>query len=683
MPESNGIREKDGSTTFEGGVDSGRLPTVRSESNPTGLRRNQLAWAINCTMRGGGILQRPAWLKIVDQFSHDGDLFQGGALYVPDGDVPYALASIGGRIIRFNVWTNGAVIDLSQQFSLFNPGAVEKAFFCQGENVMVIQAGDFVTLPLFWDGATLRRSNGILPPSNGNAGGNYTIQPTAIWTVPNVGVQVVIPLTAPYPGILNDVGTYGVVGTFAVDVIAGNNLTLRTIASDFIGANIAATAATFAVPSTLGAPNAAVNEIPSGQAMDYFMGRLWVQVSSREYTAGDIAYRGAVPYNRQSFLQFTENAYLAGGGRFNVPSNAGPIRAIFHNSEMDTALGQGQLMIGTHEAIYALTVPPDRTTWAAVNNSTQMPLQRVVQVKYGPTSDRSIVRINNDVFYQAYDGIRSQQMAVRYFHQWGQVPISRNVNRVLRFNDRSLSRFGSGIEFDNRLLQTALPFTTPVGVAHKAATVLDFDLLTSMGEREPPAWEGIYEDLDVLQLLEASSGGLQRAFAFAHSRETGNIQIWEIPNFSRFGTGDKRVQWYVEFPAFNAGKPLELKLLDSAEIWLDKVYGAVSVLVDYRPDFSPCWKNWHLFNVCAKRTNCEDNPSDPDCFYPSESNQECDKMPLVLPHPPSECLPCNKRPSNIGYQFQVRLTITGWCRVRAIILHMLPRKQEPYAGLVC
>lgn len=42
-----------------------------------------------------------------------------------------------------------------------NPPDVEQAFFCQAEQFLVIQAGDGVTLPLFWDGANLRRSIGI------------------------------------------------------------------------------------------------------------------------------------------------------------------------------------------------------------------------------------------------------------------------------------------------------------------------------------------------------------------------------------------------------------------------------------------------------------------------------------------------------------------------------------------
>jgi hypothetical protein len=41
------------------------------------------------------------------------------------------------------------------------------------------------------------------------------------------------------------------------------------------------------------------------------------------------------------------------------------------------------------------------------------------------------------------------------------------------------------------------------------------------------------------------------------------------------------------------------------------------------------------------------------------------------------------RPTTIGYQFQVRVVIKGWCRVRGLILYALPREKPQYQGVSC
>src|SRR5207245_7682814 len=135
----------------------------------------------------------------------------------------------------------------------------------------------------------------------------------------------------------------------------------------------------------------------------------------------------------------TENPLGAAGDGFTVPTNAGNIRAMWHPSELDSALGQGQLLIGTTRQIYRLNVPITRDAWTKADNNTGIPFQTVAQEKWGPVGDRSIVLVNGDIFYQTLEpGIRSFVYAVRYFQQWGNTPLSRPENRVLAFNDRSL-----------------------------------------------------------------------------------------------------------------------------------------------------------------------------------------------------------------------------------------------------
>ena len=590
MPSA--VRTTAGQFDWSGGIDSGRVTTIQSTATPNGLKVNQLAWLTNGTVRGGGITCRTGWIRrgIVRPA---GELYQGGSMYTPDNAMPYLVVSINGHIYSVRVDTDYSVTDIGGV--LVNPASEPTAFFCQAEKWLVIQAGDYTTLPLFWSGTAMARSIGLVGSPPG---------------------------AAPY------------------------------------------------------------NEIPAAGPMDYYMGRLWY-ANGRTYSAGDIvgnATSGTVPEHlRDAVLHVTENPLAITGDGFTLPTNAGNIRGLTHTAELDTALGQGKLYIGTRSVIYAANVPLARADWITATD----PIQTVAQRKYGWVGDRCIVPINGDLFYQSMDGIRSLTLAIRYFQQWGNVPISHDINRVMDFNDRELMHAASGIEFNNRVLQTILPKETASGIVFQAIASMDLDQLSSLSDRLPPVWEGIHEGLDVLQLFEADFGGLQRAFAMVVSRVTGDIEIWELTNYSRFdinADGESRVPWFIEFPAHTFGKEFELKRLNGAELYLDKIFGTVDIQVDYRTDANPCWQFWHRTQVCAARTSCE-TVTDPVC-YPEETFREGCKMPIALPKPPlPACDTMNKRSMDVGYQFQVRISFRGWCRVRGFILHSIGEMQTPYGGL--
>lgn len=600
MAEPTATRLVDGQVDWSGGIDSGRVPTMATDEFSTGLKRNQLAWLTNGTVRGGGILQRTGWKPLVQGAKWPG-IFQGAAIYEPSFADPYIMVAIGGSIYRVRVDTDNSVENITAGSPATSmPPAEPQYFFVQGEQFLVIQAGDLKTLPLIWDGNSMRRSLGFISTANA--------------------------VTPPF------------------------------------------------------------NEIPAAGPMDYYMGRLWY-ANGRQYAAGDIVgsqASGSPAYNfRDSILKNTENPLSLAGDAFIVPTNAGNIRALKHSANLNTSLGQGQLYVFTRKQIYSTDVPPTRTEWA---NLTQ-PLQRVAQIDYGSVSDRAVVAVNGDLFYQSIDGVRSLTLAVRYFDQWGNVPISRPEDRVLRFNDRSLLRFASGINFDNRLLQTVVPFQTAVGVAHQGVIPLDFDLLGSFGDRLPPAWEGLYEGLWFLQLLEADFGGLSRAFAFVVSKITGNIDLWELTTQDRFDSevnndGD-RVSWYFESPAYTWGDPFLLKELDGLELWFDKMLGTVQFMVEYKVDQSPCWIFWHAWKQCDAK-DCREDVESLSCpAYPVQPYCEGFKATVTLPAPPESCELNNARPTTQGYQFQVRITIKGWCRLRGLRIYAQPRAKAPYENIVC
>lgn len=732
---------------WSGGANSYLAPTIQGPGNPNGLPRNALAWLNNGTVRGNGISPRKGWVKRAVMPARA--RFQDAYMYEPDAAFPHIIAQIGGRIYRVRVDSDYSIDDLSTVSGLTNP-VTDRGYSVQGEQFLIIQAGDFVTLPLFYDGETLRRSVG---PATA-----LGVVKTA-FTVPDVGDFVDVELTAPFTGTLGDgvlvngqsytsLDSQNTVTLKANSVIAGVGFPANTPIYDGTGTNILAYAtapfvapaplATIEIPidrvypgivgsvavikrpspysetqwevtaigTTAPAPDHVllVNlsdtpagtvaigtviysraELPAAGPMDYYMGRIWL-ANGREYVAGDIVGgpTGTAVYNfRDSILKLVENTYLSLGGTFRVPTNAGNIRALKHPANLDTALGEGQLLVFTRESIYSVNVVPTRAEWQTLEE----PIQRVVQINHGTTSDWSVSAVNGDLFYRSVNGINSLIQAIRYFNQWGNRPISVEEERATSIEDNSLLIYASGICFDNRLLETALPQESDVGVIHKAILPLNFDLISTLGQTLPPAWEGVNEGLDFLKLLKGDFGGRERAFAFVRSRQApNNIELWEltadqIEDENSFG--DTRIVWALETPAFTWEIPFTLKELDTIELWIDRLYGTVDFLVQFRPDQHPCWEYWHKWQICNPKNNCEDPGVLLPCDYPQQIYKPSYRATMVLPRPPSLCQVQNARPINFGYSFQFRIWVKGYCRLRGFLAHAYERDKAPYEHLVC
>lgn len=598
----------DGSFDFSGGVDSSKVTTVASELHPNGLGRNQLAWLNNASVRTCGATQRTGWIRRIEEIVPKG-YWQGGTIYTPDNGEPYIICQISGAIYKITISEPYEVTNLSVKFGLFNPSIpeiAEMAWFCQGEHILVIQAGDFYTtepphtLPLFWNGTALRRSIGVTNPAPAIAPGQ--------------------------------------------------------------------------------------NEIPAATCMDYYGSRFWY-ARGRMIAAGDMAGGPSgtlANAYRDSIINVTENPLCFGGDGLAMPTNSGNIRAIKHSAQLNASLGQGQLYIATRKAIYELTVPVTRNDWINADAKNQ-PQLTVVQLVNGAVSDRSVVPMNGDLYYLSLDpAVRSLKRAVAYFDTPGNTAISQNEQRVIQLTDRGLMRFSSGVEFDSRLLWLALPQRSVAkNVVHPAIMPLDFDVVTNFESRKNPVWEGVYDGRAWIQLLGCDFGGLQRAFGISIGDTGTALQLWELTHDEKRDADDNRVIWGLETPAFtwaSSGYEFRLKQLKGGEVWVDRIFGTVFVDSYYRTDSDPCWRMWSRCELCVER--CEDR-EDWDSAYPCTDAGEGYRFPISLPEPPVANDSMGIRPTTIGYQFQVKLVIKGWCRVRGILLYALPRGKQQYEGLCC
>lgn len=677
----------DGTLDFSGGVNSIKVPTIRSERNMGGLARNEQAWLINGAVRDGGIRPRNGWLNNGDFVPLGNGIFQGAFLYEPIAANPYFIMSIGGVIWKVDPDNPEAAVNLSTLFGLVNPPAEPYSYFVQAEQFLVIQAGDFVTLPLFWDGTTLRRSTGIVSDTNVSA----TITYKNVNDAAHVGT--VIPAQNNLGISVNGVNVFSAsniasfvwpaVGASVVVNCTASTGTLPTVGFNFgIGGGVVIGTAQITARTT-GSVITGSKEIPAAGAMDYYMGRIWY-AQGKVVSAGDIVRgtSGTPAYGfRDSVLKVTENPLAIGGDGFATPGDDGNIRALKHSANIDVSLGQGRLYIFTRTAVYSLQVPVTRTDWINADY-TNGPLLTVIQLANGSVNDRSVVAVNGDLYYRSFEpGVRSLVTAVRYFSQPGNIEISANEQRLMRAENRELLFASSGVYFNNRLLETGLPTSHPWGVTFATIAPLDFVPISGFNQASTPVWEGMYQGLNILQLASADFGGLQRAFAINASTETGNFQIWELTTSSRRDNVDSRITMQFETPAFTWGDEAALKRLIGGELWVDEVSGAVVFKVEYRPDSSTCWHLWHTWDVCNTANTCED-PENPVC-YPTTNLPDSYRATMSLPIPREVCEQAMQRPSTLGYQFQCRVTITGWCRVRGLWLHAGPFERSLYANIKC
>ncbi len=426
---------------------------------------------------------------------------------------------------------------------------------------------------------------------------------------------------------------------------------------------------------------ATMDEVPTGTRMAYGMGRLVVS-NGREYLAGDIVGgpSGTAAHGfRDAALKFTENTYLNEGGAFAVPIQSGEITGMKFTAQLNTGLGQGELVISTSNGMFTNTFPTDRDQWKNLS----IPLQTVAQVSNGSKSHDSLVNVNGDLWYRASDGIRSLAMAVRYFQTslygpgWSNVPLSREVTRILSRDDPSLLGYASAVNFDHRLLTTCSPYQTPQGVAHRGLAVLDFDIISSMSSQSSPAWEGLWTGLNTLKIIKGEFSGVERTFIFCLSSDN-LIELWELTLADKYDNTTFPVEWWFEGASHSFGDNQNLKSLQTGTLFLDQVNGNISVDVKYRPDQNPCWIDWHSWTDCNKNTTC-DSDFTGTCATPK--NYHAKYVPKVrLPQPADDTDPVVGKPYRHGYEFQTRIAITGSARVKRFQLHAWDVQEDPNGG---
>jgi len=205
---------------------------------------------------------------------------------------------------------------------------------------------------------------------------------------------------------------------------------------------------------------------------------------------------------------------------------------------------------------------------------------------------------------------------------------------------------------------------------------MNLDGLSSLRGKEPACYDGQWTGLNVLQLTQGMFNGVSRAFAFTFNVSLSKIELYELlpTGTQHFDNGSVPITWSIETASlFNEDvKPKDVLVqLNGGEFAVDELVGTVRFEIFYKPDqygaygAQSCWVPWHQFSLCAAAGS-------KPLYYPR----------LGLPEPSStDCVGAIDTPARNGYTFQVRLVITGMCRLLRLrvgaVTQPIPKFEKP------
>ena len=401
-----------------------------------------------------------------------------------------------------------------------------------------------------------------------------------------------------------------------------------------------------------GTPIYSLPQLPVGTIGAYGRGRNWMALPDGvSYVGGDLvgSSSGTTTHNyADAVLYVSQNLFLANGTTFKIPGSGESIAAMQFVAALDVSLGQGPLQVFTNDTVFSCDTPTDASTWASMTN----PILTESLIGSGGVGDDSVTQSNADLLFRRPDGgVQSLLLARLDYNQWGNTPVSREIVRLIESDDPLLLKYCSMLVFNNRLLMSCNPENSTRGVYHTSLGVLNFDSITSLQGKDPSIWEGQWTGLNIMKIVQGVFGGVQRCFALCLSDDLVSIEVHEIllDTAATVDDASTQVNWSIESATIKwqmqSDKHDYKRLLDG-EVYVDQITpSGVTVTAYYKTDQNSAWTIWSS-SVIGYQTNDSG-------FRPRVALGEPD--PTVMDA-------TNNRPMREGYDFQVKLQISGYCR---------------------
>ena len=609
----------EGQRDFSGGMNSSLVPALIPE--------NSVYRSVNVSFRGGTPATRPGLRQLnLNNGTNSGiDIFvnefmQGASFYkeTRTNRNSSLFCVMSGYVVKIDLGTY--VVDRLYPLDAsgtpdttkrLNPTA-SKVYFCQAEKYLIIQDGS--SIPYIWDGDYLYES-GIGPAGSTGAVSQIHTIGSIYGSVMAYGQGRLYIASEDrtrfyagdlaYGGSTNQVAISSGTATSATSAV----YTFTTAsAHGFIPGDVISIYGHSSSNGANGTWTCATGTTGSTIVINLANATSTTATGTGGYAAK--ANSGAV----SDILRFSETTYLDEGGALEVPSFLGRVTGMIFMPVQDTGTGQGDLLVFSEQGVASFAVSVPRTQWKETSG-----FQRVAFSTIGATSHESLVTSNGDVFFRAFDGLRTYRNARAELNSFGQVPISAELNSLLPYDTLSMLETCSSIVFDNRLLFTASPKIDYTGVptsrevvrpvTFSTIAVLDFTTLSSVGAKRTASYDGLWKGFDVTRLVSGLVKDKPRAFAFCvdYINDATNT-LWEFTTDSPYdeplNSDPVRIQSILETRTFALGSPAEVKKLIRADLWIAGLRGSTDFNVYWRPDEYPCWRTWHSFVRCAQVENC-------------------------------------------------------------------------------
>lgn len=606
----------DGQYDWRRGMDSSLAPQI---SDPTSVRMG-----INVTFRGGRAKTRPGFQQIflTDDPDYPGSLalfstgrdssnnktgnyFQGAFFYVNktdptkscliacSGGYVFRIRPVEGYVARLPV-SEYTIIDAS---GTFRWDSTRKVYFCQAERFLVIQNG--LDKPLMFDGEVLHQ---VGVGSSGTIGAISSVPVGTFMAYGQGRLYVVNPS--------KDSFTAG-------DLVYGGSTNQSAISSSSAAnPSVITTSVSHGLSTGDVVTLSGLSTTPdiNGTWKVTVTGSTTFTVPASVTTAGSGGFVTKANSGAESdLLRFTETTYLNEGGSFQIPSQMGSIRGMAFQPISDTATGQGDLLVFGEKGAASFAVANPRDNWKNLSG-----FQRVALDNIGLVSDRSLVTINNDLFFRSIDGLRTYRHARAQLDGYNMTPISSEMDAVLDFDTEGLLGDSSSVYFDNRLLFTVSPRENYANIgdepiklrptSFQGIGVLDFNSMGTSAEKRAAVFDGVWTGVDTLQLVTGVTRRLPRCFVFAYDTEANSNLLWENYPWALFdfplGASSRKIKCAVETRSFDFNTPFNIKKLERADLWIAELSGETMVNAYWRPDENPCWFPWTTFNTCSEVETC-------------------------------------------------------------------------------
>jgi hypothetical protein len=253
------------------------------------------------------------------------------------------------------------------------------------------------------------------------------------------------------------------------------------------------------------------------------------------------------------------------------------------------------------------------------------------------------------------------------------------MQRALKWDEESLLHLSSGVNFDRRLLMTVGPEQHERGVIHRGLAVLNFDLVGALTKTLPPIWEGVWTGLRILQILKTRVGEVERAFIFAVA-DNNEIGVWELTVSSHFDEGEQPIRWILETRSSEFQTPFVLKNLQGGQLWADRFDGTVQFTSLWNNDQHPCWAPWMEWTECGRVDYCPTVWPPEECITLQNTKQQF-RNKMSLSKPPEYSDPIHGGFRHTGFEFQVRMEILGYCRIKKCRITAERAADRPYGKL--